>query len=102
MPHKTAATFASELAISGWLVSSGLVQTKGFSEFQKSALSNQISKSVDRGDSPGVVTLIVGRDGVLYQGAAGKLDVARNVTMPVNAIFSIASMTKPVTSLAAF
>jgi CubicO group peptidase (beta-lactamase class C family) len=37
---------------------------------------------------------------VLYEGAAGKLDVAKNVTMPVNAIFSIASMTKPVTSVA--
>jgi methyl acetate hydrolase len=37
---------------------------------------------------------------VLYQGAAGKLDVAHDIAMPVNAIFSIASMTKPVTSVA--
>ena len=37
---------------------------------------------------------------MLYEGAAGKLDVAHDIAMPVNAIFSIASMTKPVTSVA--
>jgi CubicO group peptidase (beta-lactamase class C family) len=37
---------------------------------------------------------------VLYEGASGKLDVAHDIAMPVNAIFSIASMTKPVTSVA--
>ena len=47
-----------------------------------------------------MVALIVGRDGVLYEGAAGRLDVTRDLAMPVNAIFSIASMTKPVTSVA--
>jgi methyl acetate hydrolase len=97
---KAAVTIASILALNTWLVSSGLAQTPGFSDVEKSALSDQIGKSVDRGDTPGVVTLIVGRDGVLYQGAAGKLDVERNIAMPVNAIFSIASMTKPVTSVA--
>jgi CubicO group peptidase (beta-lactamase class C family) len=59
-----------------------------------------MSSAVMRGDTPGVVALVVGRDGVLYQGAAGKLDVVRDIAMPVNAIFSIASMTKPVTSVA--
>jgi methyl acetate hydrolase len=66
----------------------------------KAELSRQLSEAVGRGDTPGVVALVVGREGVLYEGAAGKLDVARNVAMPVNAIFSIVSMTKPVTSVA--
>jgi len=57
-----------------------------------------MSSAVCRGDSPRV--FIVGRDGVLYQGAAGKLDVAYDATMPMNPIFSIASMTKQVTSVA--
>ena len=56
--------------------------------------------AVGRGDTPGVVALVVGREGVLYEASAGKLDTAHNVAMPVNAIFSIASMTKPVTSVA--
>ncbi len=111
--HKTAATFAALVAITGWLVSSGCAQTKArpthtametrtsrFSDSSKAALSLQLSNAVSRGDTPGVVALMVGRDGVLYQGAAGKLDVARDIAMPVNAIFAIASMTKPVTSVA--
>jgi len=111
--HKTAIRLAAFMALTGSLVCSGLAQTnsklsrqieptevKGFSESDKAALSRQISSAVSRGDAPGVVALVVGRDGALYEGAAGKLDVAHDVAMPVNAIFSIASMTKPVTSVA--
>lgn len=75
-------------------------QPKGFSDAGKTALSSQLGSAVSRGDTPGVVVLVVGRDGVLYEGAAGKLNVAHGAAMPVNAIFSIASMTKPVTSVA--
>ncbi len=66
----------------------------------KTAIGEFASKSVERGDVPGVVTLIVGREGVLYEGAAGKQDVSRGVAMSADAIFRIASMTKPVTSVA--
>lgn len=111
--HKTAIRLAAFMALTGSLVCSGLAQTnsqrsrhaeptetKGFSDSDKAAQSRQISSAVSRGDVPGVVALIVGREGVLYEGAAGKLDVAHDIAMPVNAIFSIASMTKPVTSVA--
>jgi methyl acetate hydrolase len=111
--HRTATTFAAFVALTGWLVSSELAQvnaqptrppgqivTHGFSDTGKAVLSRQLSSAVSRGDSPGVVALIVGRDGVLYQGAAGKLNVAQDIAMPPNAIFAIASMTKPVTSVA--
>jgi methyl acetate hydrolase len=63
------------------------------------ALSKQLEAAVARGDTPGVVALVVDRDRVLYEGAAGKLDVGHNTPMPVDAIFNIASMTKPVTSV---
>ena len=43
---------------------------------------------------------MVGHDRILYEGTAGKLDVAKNIAMPSDAIFAIASMTKPVTSVA--
>ncbi len=75
-------------------------KVQGFSDAGKTALSQQLSAAVARGDTPGVVALVVDRDGVLYEGVAGKLDVGRNVPMPANAIFQIASMTKPVTSVA--
>ncbi len=75
-------------------------KVQGFSDAGKAALTRQITDAVGRGDTPGVVEIVVNRDGVLYEGAAGKFDVARNVPMPTNAIFQIASMTKPVTSVA--
>jgi len=110
--RKTVASFIVFTALAGW-VSPGLAQTNAsltpppqqartgsFSETGSAALSRQLSSAVDRGDTPGVVALVVGRDGVLFQGSAGKLDVAHDIAMPLNAIFSIASMTKPVTSVA--
>jgi CubicO group peptidase (beta-lactamase class C family) len=70
------------------------------SDAGKSALGAFMAKAVENGDAPGVVTLVVGREGVLYHGAAGRQDVARNVALRPDAIFRIASMTKPVTSVA--
>ena len=98
--HKTAADLTAFVVLTGWLVATATAQTQGFSEAGKAALSHELGGAVSRGDTPGVVGLVVGRDGVLYEGAAGKLDVGHGTAMPVNAIFSIASMTKPVTSVA--
>ncbi len=75
-------------------------KVQGFSDAGKAALSKQIADAVSRGDTPGVVEIVVNREGTLYLGSAGKFDVAKNVPMPTNAIFQIASMTKPVTSVA--
>jgi len=109
--RKTVLTITLFAALVAWPVSAGFSQTgaqtankaghtQGFSDSGKAAVSRQLSEAVGRGDTPGVVALVVGRDAVLYEGAAGKLDVAHNIAMPVNAIFAIASMTKPVTSVA--
>ena len=65
-----------------------------------SAISAFLSNSVRRGDVPGVVVLVVSPDRVLYHEAFGKMDVARGADMRRDAIFRIASMTKPITSSA--
>src|SRR5579863_2852053 len=96
-PNKTAVTSAAFAALTAWAAAA---QTPGIPDAGKTALTRQLGASVSRGDTPGVVGFVVGPDGVLYEGAAGKLDVTHNIPMPVNAIFSIASMTKPVTSVA--
>jgi methyl acetate hydrolase len=70
------------------------------SEASTAALSRQLDAAVARGDTPGVVALVVDHNGVLYEGSAGKLDVVRNLPMKSDAIFRIASMTKPITSVA--
>lgn len=64
---------------------------QGFSEAAKVALSGQLRNSVSRGQTAGVVALVVDRDGVLYQGAAGMLDVALKVPMPVDANLQVIS-----------
>lgn len=66
----------------------------------KTALTQYLSTAVERGDVPGVVALIVDRKGVLYEAAVGKQDVAGGVDMKMDTIFRIASMTKPITSVA--
>ena len=49
---------------------------------------------------PGIVALVVDADRVVYTGAFGRQDVAGGVPMADDTIFRIASMTKPVTSVA--
>jgi CubicO group peptidase (beta-lactamase class C family) len=49
---------------------------------------------------PGIVALVTDADGPLYVGAFGHQDVAGGVPMAADTLFRIASMTKPVTSVA--
>lgn len=67
----------------------------------RAAIDTVLADSVARGDVPGVVAMVTDRNGVLYQGAFGVADVGTGRPMTVDTIFRIASMTKPVTSLAA-
>ena len=64
------------------------------------ALDTSLRGAVERKDVPGVVTLITDRERVLYQSAFGVADVATGRPLASDALFRIASMTKPVTSVA--
>jgi CubicO group peptidase (beta-lactamase class C family) len=64
------------------------------------ALDASLRGAVERKDVPGVVALITDRERVLYQGAFGVADVATGRPLASDALFRIASMTKPVTSTA--
>ena len=57
--------------------------------------------AVERKDVPGVVALVTDRRRVLYQGAFGVADVSTGRALTADAVFRIASMTKPITSTAA-
>src|SRR5262249_24201563 len=54
-----------------------------------------------RGDIPGVVAMAATRSGIVYQGVFGFADAVARRPLATDAIFRIASMTKPVTSVAA-
>ena len=66
--------------------------------------SNEIDQvlrvAVDEKKIPGVVAMVAVEDRVTYQGASGKRDTTKNIPMTVDSIFRIASMTKPITSVA--
>jgi methyl acetate hydrolase len=64
------------------------------------AIDASLRGAVERKDVPGVVALITDREHVLYQSAFGVADVATGRPLTTDALFRIASMTKPVTSVA--
>jgi CubicO group peptidase (beta-lactamase class C family) len=64
------------------------------------ALDSSLRGVIEHTDVPGMVALLTNRERVLYQGAFGVTDVASKRPLNVDAMFRIASMTKPVTSVA--
>jgi CubicO group peptidase (beta-lactamase class C family) len=64
------------------------------------AIDAYLATAVNETKIPGVVALVTDADGVLYTGAFGQQNVAAGVPMATDTIFRIASMTKPVTSVA--
>ena len=65
-----------------------------------SAISAVLKTATDRGDVPGVAVAVVNKDGLLYNEASGKSRTLTNTPMAKDTIFNMASMTKPVTSVA--
>ena len=57
-----------------------------------------LQRAVQQGVVPGVVAIVANKDRILYENAFGLMDVAKQKPMTKDAIFRIASMTKPVTS----
>jgi CubicO group peptidase (beta-lactamase class C family) len=68
---------------------------------QTSTIEQALRSALERTGVPGAVALVTDRERVLYLGAVGVADVASRRPLAVDAMFRIASMTKPVTSLAA-
>jgi CubicO group peptidase (beta-lactamase class C family) len=65
-----------------------------------SEIEAALQKVVDEGQLAGVATL-VWRDGVALTVCAGSRDIEANLPVERDTIFRIASMTKPITSVAA-
>jgi CubicO group peptidase (beta-lactamase class C family) len=64
-------------------------------------LDAALQDAVDQRAIPGAVGLIARHGRVAWCGACGYLDREAGIAMPTDAIFRIASMTKPIVSLAA-
>lgn len=64
------------------------------------AIDTYLGRAIEDTKIPGMVAMVADVNGVLYSGAFGEQDVAQHVPMALDSIFRIASMTKPVTSVA--
>lgn len=59
----------------------------------------RMQEFVDQNETAGVVIVVGRKQGVIYHDAVGYFELTRKEPMPKDAIFRIASMTKPITSL---
>jgi len=73
----------------------------GLSSARLARITETLKADVERGRIPGAVVVIARRGRIAYAEAVGFRDKAAGVAMPIDAIFRIASMTKPMASVAA-
>lgn len=95
------ASAAALLGFSSSPVAAATRDDQSLSRAGQTYLSRVLELAVVRNETPGVVALVVDRNHVLYAGAAGTLHAGSDQPMPNDAIFKLASMTKPVTTVAA-
>jgi len=90
--RSTAALLLLSLATLG-AVAQPQISTEG-----RAALDAFLERTVAETYIPGVVALVTNGEQTVYLGSAGYEDVANHRPMREDAIFGIASMTKPITS----
>jgi CubicO group peptidase (beta-lactamase class C family) len=66
----------------------------------KAQIDQVLRQKSDAKEIPGVVAVAADSNGVIYQGAYGKRDLAKDDAMTVDSVFWIASMTKAITTAA--
>jgi methyl acetate hydrolase len=66
----------------------------------KAQIDQILRQKADTREIPGVVAMAATAKDVIYQGAFGKRDLAKDVAMTADSVFWIASMTKAITSAA--
>ena len=75
--------------------------TRAQKDATRAAVDARIATALERNHIPGAVALAVSKSRTLYRTALGVADASTRRPMTADAIFRIASMTKPVTSVAA-
>jgi CubicO group peptidase (beta-lactamase class C family) len=83
------------------MTSDVLPGTRGFDRAKLSMIDRQLERFVERGELAGIVTLTSHHGGIVQAGAIGWRDIASRSPMRPDALFRIASMTKPITSVLA-
>ncbi|NOX52636.1 MAG: beta-lactamase family protein [Gammaproteobacteria bacterium] len=75
-------------------------ESVGMSSERLARIEAVMRSYIDAGKTPGVITAIIRKGKLVHFKAQGEMDVDQGKEMRTDAIFRIASMTKPITSLA--
>ena len=75
-------------------------ETVGLSSARLDRLAQAIRQDVDHGRMPGAVVAIARKGRLAYYESFGFVDKAANTPMPKDAVFALASMTKPMVAVA--
>ena len=75
-------------------------ETVGLSSARLERLAQAIKQDVDHGRMPGAVVAIARKGKLAYYESFGFVDKGANTPMPRDAIFALASMTKPMVAVA--
>jgi len=68
---------------------------------ERGQIDGLLEQASSNGTVPGVIAFAVGRDGIIYEGAAGRLSVDGDAPARLDTMIRIASMTKAIASAAA-
>jgi CubicO group peptidase (beta-lactamase class C family) len=79
----------------------GAMDTPAFSPTGLAKIPCLLKTAIDAGDIPGIVSLIWHKGSIEQAGAVGLRDIERHLPMDRRSIFAIASMSKPLTIVAA-
>ncbi len=92
--------FTLVTALIGLFVTGGIAAEPRFDEGRLADIPRRMERFVAEGQIAGAVTLIATKDRVVHLAAVGKADIASGRDMEPDAIFRVASMTKPITATA--
>ena len=76
-------------------------ESVGMSSGRLDNIGKWLDRVIERGEAVGFVTLVARRGKVVHHEAHGNIGMSVNEPMPKDALFDLASMTKPVTVVAA-
>ena len=99
-PAKFVLVFLLAVATAGAQVPAGAPDDVGMSAERLDRIGEMIQRAIDAKQISGAVTVVARRGRVAHFEARGLMDIEANAPMRKDAIFPIASMTKPVTGVA--
>jgi len=83
------------------LMASTSIITNACAQDKNEEIDAFLSSKVGKKKVPGIAVMVADKNSVIYSGAFGKLDLSKDREITVDTLVRIASMTKPITSVAA-